>query len=313
MELNKTMDLFMKAYKHLNQITMDGFHNHTQTGISNTTKSEPVKICAKISSSVTLIILLLSACWLWPLSAQANIGARPAYLFVDLSKKNPSGTFTISNLSDEEQTYRARAIHFELKENGSIFPVKPDEHSLAEWIKFNPKEFTLPPKSSRVVRFTITSNKQNLKTREYWGAIEFTPLSGASFSNEDEEGHMMEFKVITTLLIPIYGQMPDTEYAGQISNITAEQSDGRLQLSALVENVGDGGIRTGGSWQIFDKDSGELVKQIPASRFLVLPQQKRHIVNHFDEHLPAGKYTVTLSLEYRKDKILSGQGEVELH
>jgi len=302
----------MNAYKHHYQIKMDRCHNYTQTVISNSIKSGSAKICTKISSVITLMVLLLSACWLWPLSAQANIGARPAYLFVDLSKKNPSGTFTISNLGDEEQTYRARAIHFELKENGSIFPVTPDEHSLAEWIKFNPKEFTLPPKSSRVVRFTIVRNKRSLKTREYWGAIEFTPLSGASFSKEDEEGHTMEFKVITTLLIPIYGQMPDTEFAGKISNITAGQTEGGQQLSAMVENIGEGGIRTGGSWQIFAKDSGELVKQIPASRFLVLPKQKRHLVTHLDEHLPAGQYTVTLSLEYKKDKILSGQGEVEL-
>jgi len=302
----------MKAYKHLYQSELVELCSHTLTAISNAIKSKPVKRSGKTSSDITLIILLISACWLWPLSLQASIGARPAYLFVDLSKKNPSGTFTVSNLGDAEQTYRARAIHFELKENGSIFPVAPDDYSLAEWIKFNPKEFTLPPKSSRVVRFTIIRNKQKLKTREYWGAIEFTPLSGASFSQANEEGHTMEFKVITTLLIPIYGQMPDTEYAGQISNITADQSEGHLQLSAMVENIGEGGLRSGGSWQVFAKDSGELIKQIPTSRFLVLPQQKRHFVTSIDGRLPAGQYTVTLSLEYKKGKALSAQGEVEL-
>jgi hypothetical protein len=260
----------------------------------------------------TLFVLLCATLLLTPIMAQANLGARPAYLFVNLEKQNPSGTFTISNLSDEEQTYRARAIHFEIQENGSIFPVAPDEYSLADWIKFNPKEFTLPPKSSRAVRFTIVRNIQKLKAREYWGAIEFTPLTGSNFSKEDGNGHTMEFKVITALLIPIYGEMPDISYNGQIKNITADQSKGRLRLSAMIKNSGEGGLRANGSWQIFEKGTGALVKQIPTSSFLVLPQQKRNLETYIDELLPIGNYTVTLLLKYEGDKTLSGQGDVTL-
>lgn len=260
----------------------------------------------------TLLALLYGFLLLVPSVSQANLGARPAYLFVDLDDRNPSGTFTVSNLGDTKQTYRARAVHFELKENGSIYPVKPDEYSLAEWIKFNPKEFTLPPKTSRLVRFTIVVDPRKLKTREYWGAIEFTPLSGASFSSADKEGRKMEFKVITALLIPIYGQMPGVEYSGEIENVKAEQSDGRLRLSATIENVGEGGLRTKGQWQIFSKESGELVKQIPTSSHLVLPRQKRNLVTNVDQSIPAGNYTVTLIMEYKNGKTMSGQGDVSL-
>lgn len=288
-------------------------HSHKPYRVLNVITSYILKTRAIPPLGIGLIILLIGGCLLWTPPALASLGARPAYLFLDLSKGNPSGTFTISNLGNEKQTYRARAIHFELKENGSILPVKPDDYSLAKWIKFNPKEFTLPPKSSRIVRFTIVRDGRKLKQREYWGAIEFTPLSGASFSSAaDEKGRVMEFKVITALLIPIYGEMPGIVYGGRISDISAEQSKKTLQLSAMVENTGDGGLRTSGSWQIFAKGTGNLIKNIPVTPFLVLPKQRRHFTTNLEEHLPSGGYTVTLSLKYKDGKTLSGRGEVEI-
>jgi len=260
----------------------------------------------------SLLTLLCGILLLLPLASQASLGARPAYLFVDLNKRNPSGTFTISNLGDTKQTYRARAIHFELKEDGSIFPVKPDDYSLAEWIKFNPKEFTLPPHTSRLVRFTIVASTHKLKPREYWGAIEFTPLTGASFTNTDKQGRKMEFKVITALLIPIYGEMPGIVYDGSIKDVSAEQDGSHLKLSAMIANTGQGGLRISGNWKIFDKESGKLVKTVKTGKSLILPQQRRHLVTKTDEVIPAGQYTVILTLQYSDGKTMSAQNDVSL-
>lgn len=257
--------------------------------------------------------LIIIAHAVWPLCAHADLAAQPGYVFVNLNKGNPSGRFIVSNTGKEKQTYRARAIHFALTKEGSIRPVKPDDYSLAEWIKFNPKEFTLPPKSSRVIRFTVVRDEARLRPHEYWGAIEFTPLKGASFkSKADKKGRSMQFEVITALLIPIYGEMPGTVYGGRISEISARQSDKRLQLAARVENTGGGALRATGSWQISDAGTGDLVKQVPVQLFTVFPKEERHLTTNVAEHLPAGSYSVTLSLKYHKGKTLSGQGEVEV-
>ena len=84
-----------------------------------------------------------------PLKVFASLSVSPAFLHIDLSKNNPSGTFTVSNLSNVEQTYRARSMHFEISKSGSIMPIEPNQFALEKFIKFNPKEFTLPAKSKR--------------------------------------------------------------------------------------------------------------------------------------------------------------------
>lgn len=266
-----------------------------------------------VRGAAILTALLIVIQLLWPLPAQANLAAQPGYVFVKLNKGNPSGRFIVSNTGNEKQTYRARAMHFALTKEGSIIPVKPDDYSLAEWVKFNPKEFTLPPKSSRVIRFTVVRDESNLRPHEYWGAIEFTPLKGARFkSKADKKGRAMEFQVITALLIPIYGEMPGTVYGGRIKDISAEQSKKHLNLAAMVQNTGGGVLRATGTWQISAAGTGDLIKTIPVQLFTVFPRQERHLTRTVGEQLPPGRYSVKLSLKYHDGKTLSGQGEVEI-
>ena len=266
-----------------------------------------------VRGAVALMAVLMLGHLFWPVAARANLGAQPGYVFVDLSKENPSGRFIVSNNGEEKQTYRARAIHFALTKGGSIMPIKPDEYSLAPWIKFNPKEFTLPPKSSRVIRFTIIRDESKIRQHEYRGAIEFTPLTGASFkSKADKKGRAMEFKVITALLIPIYGEMPGTVYGGRISDIGAEHSKKHLSLSAIVKNTGGGSLRATGVWQISGVGTGDVVKTVPVQLFTVFPTEERYLTTTISDTLPPGRYSIKLSLKYHRGETLSGEGEVEI-
>ncbi|MDH5256918.1 MAG: hypothetical protein OEX07_02890 [Gammaproteobacteria bacterium] len=267
------------------------------------------KIFRFITFSFVSIFVLLQ-----PLSASASLGARPAYLFVDLEKRNPSGTFTVTNMSDEKQTYRANAIHFAISEKGAVQPVAPDDFSLAKWIKFNPKEFTLEPKTSREIRFSII-RKKNLQSREYWGAIEFMPLKGIKYSGEtDEGGRKMKFEVLTALLIPIYGSMNGIEYEGKVSNVTAEHLEDKTGFTALVENTGTGVLRLKGELEVLDAASGNVALKSLVSTFNVMPHQKRRIKILGKEALPGGRYTAMLRLQQTSpdDVILSHQEEFQL-
>ena len=240
---------------------------------------------------------------------EANIGVSPAYVYVDMKMRNPSGSFTVTNLTDTSQTYRARAMHFTIKENGSLLPVKPDKYSLINRIKFNPKEFTLPPKSTRKVRFSILT-RGKLEPHEYWGAIEFSPLEGKQYTGEGEDVKQFGFKVVTKLVIPIYGIAPKTSFNGQILKVGGRNIEERIHLKAMIQNDGEGGLRVGGEWQIFEKDTAKQVKTFPIDKFLILPKHRRLLNFHTDEKLPKGKYIAILKLKQDKPEVLmSGQGE----
>ncbi len=241
--------------------------------------------------------------------SEASIGVSPAYVYVDMKKRNPSGSFTVTNLTDTPQTYRARAMHFTIKEDGSLFPVKPDRYSLINRIKFNPKEFTLPPKSNRKVRFSVLT-RGKLEPHEYWGAIEFSPLEGRQYSGQGENVKQFGFKVVTKLVIPIYGLVPETSFSGQILKVAGRNVEETIRLKAMIQNDGEGGLRLGGEWQIFEKDTAKQVKTLPIDKFLVLPKHRRLLNFHSDEKLPKGEYIVILKLKQDGPEVLmSGQGE----
>ena len=270
--------------------------------------------CINAIRSITLVFFVLVV-FLLPLSVNASLGARPAYLFVDLEKRNPSGTFTVTNMSDEAQTYRANSIHFAITEKGSVKPVSPDDYSLAKWIKFNPKEFTLAPLTSREIRFSII-RKKNLKSREYWGAIEFMPLKGVKYSGDtDEGGRKMNFEVLTALLIPIYGSTEGVNYTGKVGGITAQRLDEKMGFTALVENAGSGVLRLKGELEILDATSGMSLLKSRVNVFNVLPKQKRRIKILGNKILPKGRYTAMLRLKQKApdEVILSHQQEFELN
>lgn len=241
----------------------------------------------------------------------ASIGARPAYVYVSLDKRNPSGTFTITNISDTKQVYRARTTHFMLNENGTALPVKPDKYSLANWIKFNPKEFTLPPKASRKIRFSIV-NKHKLEPHEYWGAIEFTPLKGVIRNQKGKDGRNVGVELVTQLVIPIYGLKSGTSYHAEITDVLQYKKEKNNRLKATVHNLGEGGLRVSGAWQIYDKKTAKLVLTKPVGAFLVLPKQKRITEMLIKEALPPGEYSIMLQLKQNKPKELmfSGKGDV---
>ena len=85
---------------------------------------------------------------LWALAvpgrAEASLSIHPAYVEFDLDRGRPSEILTVTNLTGESMRYRAKVQHFLYTETGGIRQVPPDEHSLAQWTKLNPREFTLP-------------------------------------------------------------------------------------------------------------------------------------------------------------------------
>lgn len=248
----------------------------------------------------------------------ANISASPAYVYLDFDQRNPSGTFTITNLSNEPQVYRAKTTHFKLTVNGSAIPAPIDKFSLANWIKFNPKEFTLPPKASRKVRFSIIKRRK-IEEHEYWGALVFTPLKGLRYE-KSEKKNKYGFEVVTKLVIPIYGIVSNTPYKGIVSEVTGNRTSGKIGLQATISNSGDGGLRLYGEWLFSDKKTGDLVLTKPISRFLVLAKQKRIMKLLADDPLPSGDYSVTIRLKQidplsgrgSSKVLLSGQGDVKL-
>ena len=159
-----------------------------------------------------------------PSPADGSLAIHPAYVEFDLDRGRPSEILTVTNLLDEEARYRAKVLHFYYTKEGGVEQVPPDEHSLAQWTKLNPREFTLPARGSRVIRLSVIPPK-NLAPGEYWAAIEFQPLEGRVSKSDDGEGRSVRLEVVASIMVPLVGQAGELRYGASLEGLEAWRTE----------------------------------------------------------------------------------------
>jgi hypothetical protein len=244
-------------------------------------------------SPLFCLVVLCLCCT--PLSLWATVSISPALVRVSLDKSRPAGQFIIKNIGDTEERFRISAKHFLYGPNGELQVVPPDKNSLAPWLKFNPKEFTLPAKSRRAVRFVIVPQGKLVANSEYWGSIELESLkTNEARSADDGAGRTMSIKVMTSVLVPIFATMGDIKYNAQLESIKIVPEVGKTgkRIEAQVNNQGRGSLIATVQYSILDA-SGEIVKEDIFGRSFILPESKRLFSRVIEgDDIPQGQYTV---------------------
>jgi hypothetical protein len=236
----------------------------------------------------SMVLLLLVA---FPLKGRgAGLSIAPAYVEVSLDKGRPAGQFSIANLGDVEERYRIRAIHFTFTKDGSVRRIEPDEHSLAPWIKFNPTEFVLAPKSRRSIRYVITPQGK-LRTGEYWAAMELESLKTTVANAKDEGGREFRIEVIPSILVPMFGTVGKVRYQGILKEIQVVSNEGGQAIQLLIGNTGEGRLVVGGEYEIRNR-SGEEVQKGSLTRAYVLPGTEQFFSGQLKSNLAEGNYKV---------------------
>lgn len=249
------------------------------------------------------IFLLIS---FFGVKVEAVLVIKPAYIKQKLDQKRISDVFYIKNVGDQEERYRATAIHFIVGEKGGLQVIPSDEYSLAQWIKFNPTEFVLPPNTSRMIRYSIIPHGK-LKEREYWGAIQFVPLKGQRMNAKGNEGQDISLEVVSVVLVPIYGLVDGTKFSGQLSNCTAKQEKNDIRVLFDVKNTNEGILRLPGVCQIVDSNN-KIIKEVEIKSVVVFPQKNRFVNIYIKEKLNSGNYTAKIVLDNKEEKIsLTGE------
>ncbi|NNC54678.1 MAG: hypothetical protein HKO07_03020 [Pseudomonadales bacterium] len=174
-----------------------------------------------INHTIKRVFLALLCCF----SSTATLGGiavEPALVDLNFKAGRASGQFVITNTGDKEERYRIVSSFFTLNEAGNVQLAEETEHSMASWIKFNPKEFALPPKSKRLVRFVVLPKKK-VEDGQYWAAMELESLEGRDYSTQDEQGRTFNLKVIPSVLAPMFGR------AGKITPDFEIKNEGLLK------------------------------------------------------------------------------------
>ncbi|MBT8140517.1 MAG: hypothetical protein KJP25_12190 [Gammaproteobacteria bacterium] len=232
-------------------------------------------------------------CLLTSASVLAGISVEPAVVDLNFNAGRATGQFVITNTGDKDERYRIVASFFTLTESGGVQLAEETEHSMASWIKFNPKEFHLPPKSKRLVRFVVLPKKK-VEDGQYWAAMELESLEGRDYSTKDEQGRTFNLKVIPSVLAPMFGRAgkisPDFEIK---TEALLKNPRGQNVFEIEIGNKGNAVLNFRGYYQIEDSNN-EVVHESAMDGGLLLRDKTRKYVTLIDPELPPGNYTLKI-------------------
>lgn len=224
--------------------------------------------------------------------AWAGLSISPAFLEVNMDSGTPSGQFQISNTGDEVERYRVKMVYFTFTQDGGFRELPDDEHSLVPLIKFNPKEFAIPPKSRQAVRFYIP-NSGKLKNGEYWAAMQLESLKTTEARSSDGKGKNYRFQVVTNIVVPIFATHGEVRYTGAVKGIKLVDKGAQKGIETVVANTGQGRLFVIGEYEVVS-ESGEVAAQGGLSRAYVMPGTERLLTADLTKELPPGKYTLRI-------------------
>ena len=262
----------------------------------------------------------LSTCVLWVVLAGLLLGSRPvgaaiaiapAYVELSLDGRRPSGQFVISNLGDVEERYRIAAVHFTFLLDGGLRRLEAKEGTLAHWIRFNPPEFILPPKTRQTVRFIVLP-RERVEDGEYWGAIELESLKTTMGTGKDAAGREYAVEVIPSILVPVFAIKGTVRYEGHIERVAAARTAKGVTLETLLVNTGTGRLLIDASYDVSDAD-GKVVSSGSLGKAYVLRETKRRFKVLIKDDLPGGTYALKVrcaSPQLKKPLTMTQQVEV---
>lgn len=236
-------------------------------------------------SGVFCVLLILLASL-----AQASLSISPAFVELSLDKQRPTGQFTISNTGNKPVRYRIQSGHFAFGVNGNFKMIPPDENSLANWIKFNPKELSLPPKSRQQVRFVVIP-KRKLQDKLYWGAMQLESLEPNIARGDDQHGRSMSLAVIPAIVVPIFASHGKLDYNFDIQELNVDVNDQGLEFKALVENTGTGQLMLEGIYKL-ENYEGKTIKKGKFMHSYVMPRSHIKKTVNITTNLPEGEYSL---------------------
>jgi len=255
-----------------------------------------------MSRKPLLVVFLCLAVlgWLHCPPADAGISISPAVISVDLDKQaRPAGEFVIRNTGDTTERYRIMASHFEIGRGGELNKVEPNENSLANWIKFNPREFTLPPKSRRSIRFVVIPEGRIADRREYWCFMELESLVQNEATATDSLNRTMTVRVVPSILVPIFAKKGKVPYGAEISKSTIS-GEAAPRIESVLVNTGRGHLFVDGVFEVLDA-SGDIIQEGGMGRTYLMPGNERMFRAGLRDDLPEGEYVVRL--EYSSSQL----------
>ncbi len=232
---------------------------------------------------VLMVFLLLFG---FAITTEASIKVDPSRVIFHMEEgQRKTGTIQVYNNSNRELDLFAVLYDWELDEENNLVDYESGtfEHSLDGLIRFNPRQFSLGPGESQLVRFTITFPEEE-NPFERRGIIFFEhedPLD-----EDDVAGAQLRTMIGTT----VYA-MPEIYEISlhYLEGLVHESEDGTFWGAILLGNNSPVHTRLEVDYTLIN-EKGAVIEEGRSEERVLLPQDVRGIYFPLEENFEPGNY-----------------------
>ena len=224
--------------------------------------------------------------------------------------KSESGVINVENRSSEAKDVRVYIedwVYLPEADGSKEFkPVGTTKLSCAEWIKFSPAEFILPPFSKRPVNYTVRVPK-GIEGGHY--AVLFFEDMLSTPVGEEGVSIGMTIRVASLFYIEAEGSI---NRQAELSNLSlAKESQEALGISVEFNNIGNVDITSEGTYSIINQQSVVYARG-EFNPVYTLPGDAGRMTSVWRESIPPGEYDLIITLNLGGGVVKVSESRVQL-
>ena len=239
------------------------------------------------------IILIITVFQVTIDNVQASVKVEPSKFILSLEPgERKTGSIIVTNKTDQEKNIKALLYDWTLdkKENLVIEEKGTLKDSLEGLIKFNPRQFTLPPGLTQIVRFTVKRPEK----------IDYE-LRGVVFFEDEKafSGESMGANVVTQVGATIYARpekidLSNFKFLGFRLYLPEKGSPRGL---IIVENNCPVHLRYTIKYTLINSKGKQLLEEKVEEKY-ILPEFRKGEIIPFKTELKSGKYNLFLETSF---------------
>lgn len=163
-------------------------------------------------------------------------------------------------------------------------PAGTTDRSASRWVNFSPQEFTLDPKGSKLISYSIQV-PQDAKGG-YYGVLFFEEGGG------NPQGRV-GVSIVTRIGALFFIETTNSTHKGQLENLEFSEKEFKGDFT----NLGDVMLIPDSTYYLLDKE-GLVAERGEIAKFYLAPQKKTAVKFSAGEKLAAGSYTAVLTFDF---------------
>ena len=227
--------------------------------------------------------------------AQAQIGVSPMVIEKQAQRGQAQGTLKIRNPTNQPTRARMYTEAFTYDPKTGFKVISESEQNLSPYLRFSPREMTIPPGESRRVRF-IAQLPLDMEKGEYRTVI----FTETLIERTDNQGR--QFGIQARIGATVYVRVGDI--APELTVKKASYNAQEQEIELLASNSGKASARVKVDWTL--KQQGETIAEGEAPETTVIAQRDRVLSWGLPEKAPDSLVSGTYQLN---GKLIWGAGE----